>query len=135
MDFRIHLFEHRPDLHTLAQNEFVLEKIIVKEYDELKERIPSGGNDRYVIVMTLGYRTDDRAIRALLGKRFRYFGVLGSQAKSEKLFAGYRAEGIAEEDLWNIHSPAGMPIKSQTPEEIAVSIAAEIIQEKNRDKP
>jgi len=135
MDFSIQLFEHRSELHTLEQNEFVREKIFVKDYDELRERIPSCGNNHYVIVMTLGYRMDDQAVRALLGKRLRYFGVLGSKAKIEKMFARYRADGVAEDWLQNIHSPAGIPIKSQTPEEIAVSIAAEIILEKNRDKP
>ncbi|HZE86297.1 MAG TPA: XdhC family protein [Puia sp.] len=134
MDFALHLFEHRGELHTLARNEFVQEKIVLKEYDELSKLIP-GGNNHYVIVMTLGYRTDDKAVRALLGKRFRYFGVLGSRAKMERLFSTYRSEGIAEAFLQPIHSPAGLPIKSQTPDEIAVSIAAEIIQEKNREYP
>ena len=135
IDFTIHLFEHRPELHTLAQNEFAHEKIIVKDYDELRELIPPGGTNGYVVVMTLGYRTDDKSVRALLGKRLRYFGVLGSRAKIERMFANYRAEGIAEEYLQEIHSPAGLAIKSQTPEEIAISIAAEIIQEKNRENP
>jgi len=85
--------------------------------------------------MTLGYRSDDRAVRALMGKEFRYFGLLGSRAKAERLWAAYRAEGIAEELLGKIHAPAGLAIRSQTPEEIAISIAAEIIEVRNRDKP
>lgn len=60
-----------------------------------------------------------------------YLGVLGSKKKMEKLFADYRAGGIAEEVLQRIHTPIGLDISSQTPEEIAVSIAAEIIWRKN----
>ena len=49
----------------------------------------------------------------------------------EKLFDDYRADGIAEEILQRIYTPIGLAINSQTPEEIAVSIAAEIIKVKN----
>jgi xanthine dehydrogenase accessory factor len=135
MEFHISLFEHRPELVTLSRNEFVHEKILVQEYAELREMIPSGGPNRYMVIMTLGYRTDDQAVRAVLDKEFRYFGMLGSKAKFGKLLADYRAEGIAEETLQLIHSPAGLSINSQTPEEIAISIAAEIIQVKNEYNP
>ena len=81
--------------------------------------------------MTFGYRTDDIALKALLNKEFKYIGVLGSKNKMEKLFDDYRSEGISESVLKRIHTPIGLDIKSQTPEEIAVSIAAEIIKVKN----
>jgi xanthine dehydrogenase accessory factor len=135
MDFHISVFEHRPSLVTLLRNEFAHEKILLEEYAELAERLPAAGYNRYVVVMTQGYRSDDRAVRALLGKEFGYFGLLGSRAKVERLWASYRAEGIDEEQLRGIHAPAGFAIKSQTPEEIAVSIAAEIIGVRNRGNP
>ena len=135
MDFHISIFDHRPELATLVKNEFVHEKILVQEYTELNERIPASGVNRYIVIMTLGYRTDDQAVRAVLDKQFRYFGMLGSKAKFGKLLADYRIEGIAEEQLQRIHSPAGLPIRSQTPEEIAISIAAEIIKVKNEGGP
>ncbi|MBA4141374.1 MAG: XdhC family protein, partial [Segetibacter sp.] len=70
---------------------------------------------------------------SLFEKQFRYFGVLGSSKKIEKMFNTYGAEGINSNKLKRIYAPIGLPIKSQTPEEIAVSIAAEIIQVKNED--
>ena len=130
MDFYIHLFEDRLQLNTVQKNNYAHDKLIVKDYSELKELIPCGENN-YVVVMTFGYRTDDIAVRALLNKNFKYFGLLGSKKKIEKLFEDYRKEGIAEDALKNIHSPIGIQIKSETPEEIAVSIAAEIIKVKN----
>jgi xanthine dehydrogenase accessory factor len=84
--------------------------------------------------MTMGYRTDDTALRVLMNKNFRYIGVLGSKTKMEKMYAAYRKENIAKELLKKIKAPVGIPIKSQTPEEIAISIAAEIIAEKNKDQ-
>lgn len=130
LEFYIHVYDNRPQLHTFLENEWAHEKIIVEDYSVLKDIIPEGVN-HYVVVMTMGYRSDDIVIRALLHKRFRYLGVLGSQAKITQLFGEYQAAGIPAQVLHNIHAPIGMPIKSQTPEEIAVSIAAEIIRERN----
>ena len=129
MDFYISLFDDRETLKSLDRNEHVHTRTILKDYGELAELI-AGGEQQYVTVMTQGYRTDDLAVRALLPKRFRYFGLLGSKAKIGKLFETYRLAGIPEERLKQIKAPAGLAIHSQTPEEIAISIAAEIIQTK-----
>lgn len=130
MDFYMKLFESRKGLNTMAANSYVHEKIMVKDYSELKELIPSGDNN-YVVVMTFGYRTDDIAVRALLEKSFKYFGLLGSKKKIEKMFTDYQNEGIDVSVLQKIHSPVGLQIKSETPEEISISIAAEIVKVKN----
>ncbi|MBA3674670.1 MAG: XdhC family protein [Chitinophagaceae bacterium] len=130
MDFYIHLFEDREGLNTMEANNYVHQKTIVKDYSELSQLIPSGENN-YVVIMTFGYRTDDMAIRALMQKQFKYFGLLGSKKKIEKMFTDYRNEELSEDALKKIHSPIGIQIKSQTPEEIAISIAGEIIKVKN----
>ncbi len=130
MDFYIHLFEEREELNTMVANGFVHEKKIVNDYTELATLIPEG-ESHYVTVMTFGYRTDDTAVRALVNKNFRYLGVLGSESKIKQLFGEWRADGISAQWLNKIHSPIGIQIKSETPEEIAVSIAAQIIKIKN----
>ncbi len=130
MDFYIHLYDNRENLNTFRQNNFVQEKTIVDDYSELMQIIPSGSN-HYVVIMTFGYRTDTIAIKALLHKQFKYIGVLGSKKKMEKLFEDFKEEGIDETKLDHIYTPIGIQIKSETPEEIAVSIAAEIISIKN----
>lgn len=130
MDFYIHVYDDRNDLKTMRENETAHEKHFVTDYTELNTLITSGEN-HYVVIMTFGYRTDDIALKALINKQLKYTGVLGSKKKMEKLFADYRSEGIDESSLQRIHTPVGLDIKSQTPEEIAVSIAAEIIKVKN----
>jgi len=70
-------------------------------------------------------------IRKLFDKDFKYFGVLGSKAKMKTLLRNLEKEGFALEKLKKIRAPVGLPIGSRTPEEIAVSIAAEIIAVKN----
>ena len=130
MDFHISLFDDREDLNTLAKNEFVHEKKIIETYEKIGDFIESGKNV-YVVVMTLGYKFDEIVIRNLLDKNFKYFGVLGSKAKMKTLLRNLENEGFDKEKLARIHTPIGLHINSRTPEEIAVSIAAEIIAVKN----
>ncbi|HEX8287768.1 MAG TPA: XdhC family protein [Pyrinomonadaceae bacterium] len=130
MDFRISLFDDRADLNTLVKNRFVQEKKILESYAQIGDFIPSGANV-YVVVMTLGYIFDELVIRKLIDKDFKYFGVLGSRAKMKTLLRNLEREGFPKEQLNKIRTPIGLPINSRTPEEIAVSIAAEIIAVKN----
>ena len=130
MDFYIRIYDDRKEVKTMAENHDAHEKYFVDDYSELSEMIVSGPN-HYVVVMTVGYRTDDTALKALFCKEFRYLGLLGSQFKINKMMNEYRSEGVSEEVLQRIHAPAGLRIKSESPEEIAVSIAAEIISIKN----
>ncbi len=130
LDFYIRVYDERDNLKTVVENDAAHEKHFINDYTQLAALIPPGKN-HYVVIMTFGYRADDTALRSLLYKDFKYTGLLGSQHKIEKMFADYRKEGIKEEWLQRIHSPVGLAIKSQTPEEIAVSIAAEIIKVKN----
>ncbi len=132
LNFFIHLFDDREDLNTMQRNKSVHEKKYLKNYVAVAKHIPSGQNN-YVVIMTFGYRTDDEALRSLFNKSFKYLGVLGSSKKIEKMFGQYHAEGFDQNILQKIHAPVGIQIKSQTPEEIAVSIAAEIIKVKNQN--
>lgn len=130
MDFRISIFDDRPELNTLQKNEFADNISIVEGYDRIAEHIPSS-TSTYVVAMTLGYKSDAVVIRSLIEKEFKYFGVLGSRAKMATLMKELRREGLSAERLDKIRTPVGLPINSRAPEEIAVSIAAEIISIKN----
>ena len=130
LDFHISLFDDREDLNTIAVNQFVNEKKIIESYEKIGEYIQSG-NNIYVVVMTLGYKFDEIVIKRLIDKNFKYFGVLGSRAKIKTLLVNLQAAGFDKEKLVPLHAPVGLPINSQTPTEIAVSIAAEIIKVKN----
>ncbi len=126
MDFYITVYDDRTDLHTMKENEFAHELVHIDSYEEVRELIPES-DTTFVVLMTFGYRTDDQVLRVLMDRKFRYIGLLGSRAKVKKMFDDYRKEGIHESRIQRIHAPVGFSINSQTPEEIAVSIAAEII--------
>ena len=130
LEFSITVFDDRPNLNTLAKNDFAHRVRIIEDYESIGDSIPSGKSN-YVVVMTIGYKYDKVVVRELLNKEFGYFGVLGSKAKMAVLLKELREEGFNPEKLENIHTPIGLRISSRTPAEIAVSIAAEIIMEKN----
>jgi xanthine dehydrogenase accessory factor len=83
--------------------------------------------------MTVGYRTDALALRQLLGRRYRYLGVLGSGAKVAELRRVLAEEGFSADEIAGLRGPIGLPIKSETPEEIAISICAELIRVRNQE--
>ena len=130
MDFHIRIFDDRPDLNTIDKNKYADEITIINGYEQIGNLISAGSNV-YVVVMTLGYASDEVVIRHLLDKKFKYFGVLGSKAKMKTLLTTLEKDGFAREKLDRIHTPIGLAINSHTPEEIAISIAAEIVSVKN----
>ncbi|MBK9982843.1 MAG: XdhC family protein [Saprospiraceae bacterium] len=129
-EFYIHVIDDRPDLNTLSQNSFAHEKHVIENYDTIGELIPSGP-DVFVVVMTLGYRSDLIVLQQLGKNSFAYLGLMGSEAKVSALKEELMKTGFPEILLQNMHAPIGLKINSHTPEEIAVSIAAELILVKN----
>jgi xanthine dehydrogenase accessory factor len=125
LEFEITVLDDRADLPTLAANYYAHYHQRVA-YETL--RVPPGPH-RYVVIMTVGYRTDAVALRRLLGQPYAYLGVMGSTTKVAELRRVLAAEGF---DLNELRGPIGVPINSRTPEEIAVSVAAELIAVRNQ---
>jgi xanthine dehydrogenase accessory factor len=130
LPFRIVVLDNRPELPTLMANSFAHETRVI-DYREVAEHV-SGGDRSWVVVMTYGHENDALVLRRLLGLPLRYLGLLGSAAKVTQMFARFRDEGVPEEQLEPVSAPIGVSIGSHTPEEIAISIAAEIIQVRNK---
>lgn len=134
LGFYSKVYDDRPELNTILQNFFANEKIIVPGYEELGNYFKDCEKD-YAVIMTVGYRTDKIVLKELLKKNFYYLGMMGSDYKIETIMYELRAEGELEEALQKVFTPIGVNIYSKTTPEIAVSIAAEIIREKNKDMP
>ena len=95
--------------------------------------IPALDSGCYVAVVTRCHRTDRLALRGLIRAPLRYVGLIGSRRKKAVIFEQLRAEdGALEADLARIRCPIGLPLGGDTPEEIAVSIVAELVQERHR---
>jgi xanthine dehydrogenase accessory factor len=82
----------------------------------------------YIVIVTRGHRYDQQVLEWAVGAEARYIGMIGSRAKNNAVFSNLRQKGITEESLQRVHAPIGLKIGAETPEEIAVSILAEIIQ-------
>lgn len=130
LGFHVSIFDDRPDLNTLEKNRFANEITVIESYETIADHVPSR-NENYVVVMTIGYKFDEIVIRKLFDKNVKYFGVLGSRAKMKTLLKALEDDGLDRDRIAKIHTPVGLAINSRTPEEIAVSIAAEIISVKN----
>lgn len=100
--------------------------VIVDDVKGAAERMTLGRNS-YVVVVTRGHGGDTDALEAVLGKGLRYVGLLGSKPKLIHIAAALEDRGLSHELLAEIRCPLGLEIGAQSPEEIAVSILAEMI--------
>jgi xanthine dehydrogenase accessory factor len=85
----------------------------------------------YAVIVTRGHTHDLDALRALSKQPLRYLGLIGSKAKVRRIFDELLREGLSDESLRGIHAPIGLDIGAITPQEIAVSIVAELIAAKH----
>ena len=85
----------------------------------------------YAVIVTRGHTHDLDALRAVSRSPLRYAGLIGSKAKVKRIFDALREEGVQPEALRAIHAPIGLDIGAITPQEIAVSIVAELIAVKH----
>ncbi|MBM3317156.1 MAG: XdhC family protein [Candidatus Eisenbacteria bacterium] len=125
LDFHITVLDDRPEVATLAANEWARAKVIVP-FGEAGSRIPDGP-DVYAIICTPSHRADEEVLRQLAGRPLRYLGMLGSRRKVAEILARLRRDGYTDKALGRLRAPIGVQIGSRTPAEIAVSIAAEMI--------
>jgi xanthine dehydrogenase accessory factor len=111
-------------------------QIVAKDFDEAaKELTPNESS--YIIISTRGHRDDMRVLRWAVQTSARYIGMVGSKRKAITVFRELTREGLKPHlinpDLFDrVHSPVGLDIGAVTPEEIAVSIVAELIAVRRR---
>lgn len=84
--------------------------------------------DSYYVTMTHSHELDFSCLAVILSRPFGYVGMLGSQKKAAKAFEKLREQGFEEPLLARVHTPIGLPIGAETPGEIAICIAAEMVQ-------
>lgn len=99
----------------------------------LKERKFS--SNAYYIIVTRGHSFDLECLELALNRPNGYVGMIGSKGKVKRVMDTLTERGYSEQMLSRVHAPIGLPIGGQTPKEIAVSIAAQLIQTKNREQP
>ncbi|HUP49223.1 MAG TPA: xanthine dehydrogenase accessory protein XdhC [Thermoanaerobaculia bacterium] len=130
LDCRVTCIDHRPEwLEKIAESS-KLTKIQSSDMPAEVARIAEGS---FVVLMTMGHTTDKPIlIEILRTRRFPYVGVIGSNAKARRLRQDIAEAGLPEEMQRAFHCPIGLSIGSDAPQEIAVSVAAQLLQERDR---
>jgi xanthine dehydrogenase accessory factor len=130
VDFRVAVYDHRAEL-ACAEKFPAADRIIQGDFAAIGEKVHLTGAD-YAVIMTPGHEADREVLSQVLHTQATYIGCIGSRKKIAATNARLRAEGFGEDDIARIHAPIGLPILAQTPAEIAVSVAAELIEHRAR---
>ena len=130
MGFRVTAVDDRD---TFVQNALDrgADEGICSEFGEALDNIP-GGPDTFFIIVTRGHRGDAECLLRITKKHFAYVGMIGSHRKVAMVKKTLADAGIPQEIIDSVHTPIGLDIGAETPEEIAVAIMAEIIEVKNK---
>lgn len=104
--------------------------VMTGDYSTMLKKI-SGSEDTAFIVVTRGHAYDKACLRQIFTKTYGYVGMMGSRKRVEAIKDYLRDAGITENRISDLHAPIGLDIAAETPEEIAISIMAEVIKVKN----
>jgi xanthine dehydrogenase accessory factor len=127
--FKITVIDERPDFASTARFPDASE-VIVSDIPPACARL-NIDKGSYIVIVTHGHKGDEAALEGALKTPAKYIGMIGSKSKNAAVFAHLLAKGFTQDDLSRAHAPIGIRIKAQTPEEIAVSILAEMIAVKH----
>jgi xanthine dehydrogenase accessory factor len=128
--FDVTVCDPRADLCTAER--FSKAALIDGYDDEDLTRAPFGP-DAFVVVVTHDHQMDQSLVERCLRRETRYLAMIGSQRKASMMRERCRAKGIADDDIARVFSPAGLDIGAETPEEIALSIVAQMVHVRRRE--
>ena len=129
MEFAVTVIEDRPKFADNARAAGA-DRVFCVPFREGLADIP-GDSDSWFVIVTRGHRYDTECLEAILQKRYAYVGMMGSRRRVAIVKNQLEEKGVSREVLDAVHTPIGLKIGAETPEEIAVSVMAEIIQVKN----
>jgi xanthine dehydrogenase accessory factor len=129
VDFDVWVIDDR-EMYCNAERFPRAQKLIVGPIDDVLADLEVDPST-FCIIVTRGHNHDEQALFHLAETPARYVGMIGSKRKIRLIFDDLRREGVSDEALARVHAPLGFDIGSQTVPEIAVSIVAELIAERN----
>lgn len=130
LDFRIVVVDDRRDLADPQ----VFSDTVQLTFGDIPQTIRELEPDEasWIVIVTRGHHLDKDALRAALETRAAYIGMIGSPSKVKHIFKDLLKEGVARERLAQVHAPIGLDLGAETPDEIALSIAAEMVMLRKR---
>ncbi len=125
LDFHVAVIDDREDFADAALIPEA-DEVICDDFEVALRQYPIDGNTSIVLV-TRGHKQDELSLRCCLGRGAGYLGMIGSKRRTATVLEHLRDEGFPAEELEKIRTPIGLDIGAETPEEIAISILAEVI--------
>lgn len=130
LDFQVTVVDDRPEFAN-RKNLPDADNILLGDIGTEIEKIEKG-SDTFVVIVTRGHNDDSNALKACIGSNTAYTGMIGSKTKIEKMKRNFIENRWSTPEKWaSLHTPIGIEIGSRTVEEIAVSIAAELVMVRN----
>lgn len=133
LGFRVSVVEDREE-YCNRQRFPEAEELLVGDMGTLMAERPLGSGT-YVVIVSRGHKMDEMALRAVLGRGAAYVGMIGSRNKVAHTIQSLRDSGVEEEHIRQVYMPIGLDLGGQKPEEIAVSIMAQILAVKYGTEP
>ena len=124
--FRVTVVDERED-YASRERFPVVSEVLADDPLDVARALELDGSE-YLLVITHEHRIDEALLGALVGRPFRYLGLIGSRAKVQRFCQRLLSQGVASGELGRIHAPIGLDIGAETPQEIAVSVVAELIR-------
>jgi len=118
-------------MYANAERFPMADKTLAGDVEQILRDFPIGGNT-YIVMVSRGHKVDEQALRATVARGASYVGMIGSKRRTATVLRHMAEEGIDLEALEAVYTPIGFDIGAETPEEIAVSIMAEIIAVRRR---
>lgn len=127
--FDVIVVDNRQELLEVIENDGI--KTLKGEFTEVAENLDAGIH-AYLVVTTPRHEDDFNVTGTLAGKNYKYLGMIGSKKKIKQAVRSFKEDfHLSEEDIQKIDMPIGIPFNAQTPQEIAVSILAKLIDTRN----
>ena len=104
-----------------------VDEVIVSEFERCFDQL-NIDDSSYIVIVTRGHLYDGFVLEQAVKTNARYIGMIGSKKKIQTLYQTFDGEGVSKETLNRVYAPIGLDINSETPEEIAVSIVAQLIK-------
>lgn len=124
--FRTVVLDDRAEFASTERFPRAEEVRVIDDFNEAMAGLPIDP-DSYLVILTRGHHHDLTVLRQAIGTNAGYIGMIGSRRKRDAIYAALRDEGRTDADFARVHCPIGVGIQAETPEEIAVSIVAELI--------
>ena len=133
LGFRVVIIDPRPEYNNIDRFPDA-DLLIVEEYDSAFPKLDVDENS-YIVIYTTGHVLDEQCLQFAAGTKAKYIGMIGSKKKVKEVKERLLQKGVLQPQLDRVYAPVGLEIGAETPQEIAISILAEIIRVKKRLEP